>query len=78
MLPSVGTKLVAAGVNLGTVYGTTEIGGPTMLPLPKNDSAGGHEWIKFSDRMKIRWEDQGNGSYECQLLVNFILLVEVT
>lgn len=70
LLPKVGAKLYAAGVKLGSLYGTTEIGGPTLLPMERPEVQEEWEWIKFSDRTTINWVDQGNDTYECQFLVS--------
>ncbi|GJE99007.1 acetyl-CoA synthetase-like protein [Phanerochaete sordida] len=72
-----GDKLVEAGVNLCSVYGGTEYGvytrmfdadtslGPDAPVKTRWDWA----WVQFpDDRLKIRWDPQGDGSYELQFL----------
>ena len=72
-----GNKLVAAGVKLHAVYGTTEFGAPVNV-LDADDSQGPDAnvktsadwaWMSFSDRIRCRWVPEGDGSYELQLLV---------
>ncbi|KAF9810700.1 hypothetical protein IEO21_06834 [Rhodonia placenta] len=71
-----GTKLTNAGVDLVCIYGGTEFGVPSAcfdLELgAKNNPAGktreDWQWMQFTDRVKVRWEPQGDGSYECVLL----------
>lgn len=73
-----GTKLTNAGVDLVCIYGGTEFGVPSAcfdLELgAKNNPAGktreDWQWMQFTDRVKVRWEPQGDGSYECVLLVS--------
>ncbi|KAK7693158.1 hypothetical protein QCA50_002724 [Cerrena zonata] len=71
-----GDQLVAAGVHLASSFGGTEFGAPTAImdidySLPpdapvrtRNDWA----WVQFIDKVKIRWIDQGDGTYELQFL----------
>ncbi|KAH9939474.1 hypothetical protein B0H21DRAFT_780597 [Amylocystis lapponica] len=56
-----GNKLVAAGVNLQSTYGTTEVGAVTM-------TLHDWEWIEMSSRVDTRWVPQGDGTYELQIL----------
>ena len=76
-----GNKLVAAGVKLVSVFGATEVGAPTLL-FDTDDSHGPDadiktsadwSWMQFSDRVKTRWIDQGDGTFELQFLVEFTL-----
>ncbi|KAH9475986.1 putative NRPS-like protein biosynthetic cluster [Psilocybe cubensis] len=64
---SLGNFLTESGVYLSAVYGTTEIGAPTMFYRREEDSK---EWdyMEFADSVKIRWDPQGDGTYELQLL----------
>lgn len=64
-----GDKLAAAGVNVQAVYGGTEFGPLTMPRLHRGQEAD-WEWLEFSDRPKLRWVAQGDGTYECQALVH--------
>ncbi|KZT25929.1 acetyl-CoA synthetase-like protein [Neolentinus lepideus HHB14362 ss-1] len=74
-----GDTLVARGVKLNTTYGGTEFGGPShlydiipeckspgMIPKSLKDRA----LVRMSDRMKVRWINQGDGTYELQMLTN--------
>ncbi|KAF8971243.1 hypothetical protein BDZ97DRAFT_1349060 [Flammula alnicola] len=62
-----GNFLVENGVNLQSVYGGTEVGGPACSSRRRGDE---REWeyVEFSDKWDIRWIPQGNGTYECQFL----------
>ncbi|CAL1703617.1 unnamed protein product [Somion occarium] len=71
-----GDKLVAAGVKLTSVYGGTEFGALTLM-FDTDDSQGPEApvktsadwaWMQFSDQVKCRWIDQGDGTYELQFL----------
>ncbi|CAL1709603.1 unnamed protein product [Somion occarium] len=67
-----GNKLVAAGVRLTSIYGTTEIGPvtkPIELDVPDNERQANPDWawLAFSDKLKMRWVDQGDGTYELQI-----------
>lgn len=55
------------GVTLFPTYGGTEFGAPSLFQPAKDLK----DWayVEFSDRAKLRWEDQGDGTYECQILV---------
>lgn len=74
-LPStVGDRLVEAGVHLVPVYGGTEFGPPSSFlkgPMNKED----WEYIFFSQFVKTRWIDQGDGTYELQFLVRLVSLI---
>jgi len=60
--------MVDSGVKLGPIYGGTEFGGPTyMLRRPEGDS--NWEWVSLDERLTIRWDPQGDGTYECQFIV---------
>ena len=61
--------MIASGVKLCPVYGGTEFGGPT-LPFKEKGDEGDWAYMEFSDRVKVRWASQGDGTYECQLLVS--------
>ncbi|KAH9941064.1 hypothetical protein B0H21DRAFT_811720 [Amylocystis lapponica] len=79
-----GNKLVAAGVNVQSTYGTTEIGPVTMVTFPdRTPGADAHsdnttktlqdwEWIQISPRVVPRWIPQGDGTYELQILTTSI------
>lgn len=61
--------MIQNGVKLFPTYGGTEFGAPSIFE-PREDP---NDWayVEFNDRVKIRWEDQRDGTYECQMLVRF-------
>ncbi|KAF4610095.1 hypothetical protein D9613_010628 [Agrocybe pediades] len=62
-----GNFMVNSGVNLCPIYGGTEFGGPTyMLRKPEGENA--WEWISLDERLNVRWDPQGDGTYECQFI----------
>ncbi|KAJ7615659.1 putative aminoadipate reductase [Mycena polygramma] len=66
---SVGDFLFSQGVHIVPWYGTTECGGPCLVKRRKaEEDAGEWAWLRFSSRVNVRWEPQGDGTYECQLL----------
>ncbi|EPQ57834.1 acetyl-CoA synthetase-like protein [Gloeophyllum trabeum ATCC 11539] len=74
-----GNALVARGVKLNTTYGGTEFGAPSHLfdIIPENKAPGltykelkDWSWIRLSPRFKLRWVDQGDGTYELHMLTN--------
>ena len=68
-MPSkLGDLLIHSGVHITPVYGATEFGGPAHF-FRKDGDYKDWEYITFSDRCKIRWDPQGDGTYEAQFLV---------
>ena len=69
MAPKLGDFMVASGILLFPVYGATEFGSPTLPFKRKGDE---EDWVymEFTDKAKIRWVPQGDGTYECQFLVS--------
>ncbi|TCD65346.1 putative NRPS-like protein biosynthetic cluster [Steccherinum ochraceum] len=66
---AVGDRLVAAGVKLTSVYGGTEFGGPCpMLDNSHGQLPEDWEYLCFTPKCKPRFVDQGDGSYELQVL----------
>ncbi|KZT70000.1 acetyl-CoA synthetase-like protein [Daedalea quercina L-15889] len=70
-----GDKLVAHGVRLSAGYGTTEVGTVTANPQlgvevldPAGKTFADWEWMAPADGTKVRWADQGDGTYELQML----------
>ncbi|TFK33797.1 hypothetical protein BDQ12DRAFT_715644 [Crucibulum laeve] len=61
-----GDSLAAAGVNIQALYGTTEIGGTAVIRMELDPM----EWdlMQFSERTKMRWVLQDDGTYEAQYL----------
>ena len=66
---TIGNNLCAAGVAVGTFYGGTEFGCPTVVRMKADIKDGDWNWMRFSDDIKIRWVPHEDGSYECQVLV---------
>ncbi|KAF8215632.1 putative nonribosomal peptide synthetase [Mycena galopus ATCC 62051] len=65
----VGDFLFNQGVNIAPIYGATEFGAPTIVKRRQAElDAGEWAWLRFSDRVNIRWEPQGDGTFECQFL----------
>ncbi|KAF7314832.1 Non-canonical non-ribosomal peptide synthetase FUB8 [Mycena kentingensis (nom. inval.)] len=62
--PKVGDFLHNAGANICALYAGTEFGGITRLVRAEE----GWEWLRFGSKHKIRWKDQGDGTFECQIL----------
>ncbi|KAH9951150.1 hypothetical protein B0H21DRAFT_855734, partial [Amylocystis lapponica] len=64
-----GAALVAAGVDLYSVYGATELG---IISVIMNIGAGrtreDWEWIAIPDECRTRWVSQGDGTSELQFL----------
>ncbi|THH31763.1 hypothetical protein EUX98_g2444 [Antrodiella citrinella] len=71
-----GDKLVAAGVKLCTLYGATEFGTPIRIldteysksPDPGAKTPEDWAWLQFSSLTQPKWVDQGDGTFELQLL----------
>lgn len=70
-----GDALVAAGVKLSSVYGTTETSAITHLFRSPTEQAL-WEWVRFGPNQRIRWVAQADGTYECQVLVRVVLWSE--
>ncbi|GJE96032.1 acetyl-CoA synthetase-like protein [Phanerochaete sordida] len=64
----VGDKMSAAGVPLLCAYGGSEFGNPTLKwdEVPREELVRNPDWawMRFSERIKIEWVPQGDGSYE--------------
>lgn len=60
---TVGDKLFKAGVRIFNGYGGTEFGNPT-LPWDKVPFDGDWYWFHFKDASNMRFESQGDGTYE--------------
>ncbi|KAH8088917.1 hypothetical protein BXZ70DRAFT_954747 [Cristinia sonorae] len=71
-----GSMLVKAGVNLTVVYGTTEIGLVSKFmdmsfdpnPPPGSRLPEDWSWLQIDENTDHRWVDQGDGTYELQIL----------
>jgi len=63
-----GDSLVAAGVNLSSVYGSTECG-PFTSTIGTSEDVKHWEWIRLGPNSKIRWVPLGDGTAEMQVLV---------
>lgn len=69
--------MTGQGVTLSPVYGGTEFGGPTyMARRPGGESD--WEWMSLDARTSVRWESQGDGTYECQFLVRLLSSFNMT
>ncbi|KAJ7855599.1 hypothetical protein B0H14DRAFT_3645801 [Mycena olivaceomarginata] len=65
----VGDALLSWGVNIFPMYGGTEFGLPSMMTQrPAKPASGDWAWFAFTLRANIRWEPQGEGTFECQFL----------
>ncbi|PPQ75729.1 hypothetical protein CVT24_002582 [Panaeolus cyanescens] len=67
MPPKTGNLLVKAGVQLTSVYGGTEIG---CISVPFSNTEGPEDWeyTAFDNSLNIRWDPQGDGTFELQFL----------
>lgn len=72
-MSAVGDSLTSAGVNLQSVYGTTETGPLCRYGVLRERDD--WSWIEISDKINIKWVDQGHGTYECHCLVCGVILV---
>ncbi|KAF7378113.1 Acetyl-CoA synthetase-like protein [Mycena sanguinolenta] len=65
----VGDALFSQGVNILPIYGATEFGVPTIVKRRQAEvDAGEWAWFRFSNRVNVRWEPLGDGTFECQFL----------
>ncbi|KAF7341008.1 Acetyl-CoA synthetase-like protein [Mycena sanguinolenta] len=65
----VGDSLFSQGVNILPIYGATELGIPTLVKRRQAEvDAGEWAWFRFNNRVNIRWDPQGDGTFECQFL----------
>ncbi|KAF8835574.1 putative aminoadipate reductase [Paxillus ammoniavirescens] len=60
-----GDALVAAGVKLSNLYGTTET---AIMALSNPTEPKLWEWVRFGPNSRTRWDPQNDGTYECQVL----------
>lgn len=67
-----GNALADAGINIFPHYGSTEIGPVTPL-FRYGIEKKLWDWLQFTPNVKTRWADQGDGTYECQILVRLAL-----
>ncbi|KAJ6553072.1 hypothetical protein B0H19DRAFT_1030172, partial [Mycena capillaripes] len=63
----IGDALVDAGVNLVSIYGTTETGSISDGRRREED-AKEWGWFEVADPVKVRWMPQGDGTFELQVL----------
>lgn len=71
MPPAIGDYLVSKKVHICSVYGGTEFGCVTTLKLTEDRND--WQWHRFSEEVEINWLPQGDGTFECQFLVNLAL-----
>ena len=60
--------MTESGVCITPVYGATEFGAPSYFFRKEGDEKD-WEYLSFSDKVNIRWDPQGDGTYEIQFLV---------
>ncbi|KAJ7255805.1 hypothetical protein B0H12DRAFT_1202107 [Mycena haematopus] len=63
----IGDTLVNAGLKIQTLYGATEFG-QINSAVPYKGDENEWEYLRFSDKVNVRWVPQGDGTFECQLL----------
>ncbi|KAJ7624518.1 Alpha/Beta hydrolase protein [Roridomyces roridus] len=63
----IGDGYVDAGLRLLTVYGTTETSFIAAL-CPYEEDAKDWAWFRVADQVNARWDPQGDGTFECQIL----------
>ncbi|KAJ7636417.1 hypothetical protein FB45DRAFT_1138067 [Roridomyces roridus] len=63
----VGDAYVDAGMHLITGYGSTETSAIASLS-PRKEDRKDWEWFRISERVKVRWAPQGDGTFECQVI----------
>ncbi|KIK64020.1 hypothetical protein GYMLUDRAFT_40242 [Collybiopsis luxurians FD-317 M1] len=69
LAPATGDYLVASGVRLRAIYGSTEGGLPAYLDLEGKDGFEDWEWMNFgTDKPYIRWNPMGDGTSELHIL----------
>ena len=66
--------MIESGVPIASVYGATEFGVHTVVSHKPGDEKD-WEYLAFSDRAKIRWDPQGDGTFEAQFLVRLAFLL---
>ncbi|KAF8174362.1 hypothetical protein K438DRAFT_1849366 [Mycena galopus ATCC 62051] len=65
----IGDFLFKQGVRIIPVYGGSEFGSMTLLEKRQVDwDDGDWNWLRFDERVNIRWVSQGDGTFECQFL----------
>lgn len=73
----IGDALTAAGVILVNVYGATEFGPVTGFLRDTVPSHVDWSYVRFGERLKLRWVAQGDGSSECQVLVRVPFIITI-
>ncbi|KAJ7610402.1 hypothetical protein FB45DRAFT_942407 [Roridomyces roridus] len=63
----VGDAYADAGMHLVTGYGSTETSALASLS-PRKEDRKDWEWFRISERVKVRWAPQGDGTFECQVI----------
>ena len=72
-----GNLLTENGVKLLAIYGATEFGALSHFIRREGDETD-WEYMDFtSDLVNIRWDPQGDGTYECQLIVRVFFFSDV-
>ncbi|KXN82915.1 Long-chain-fatty-acid--CoA ligase [Leucoagaricus sp. SymC.cos] len=65
-----GNALVEAGVNLDSMYGSTEIGPACRFRVQRGREKD-WEWSEMTPCIDFEWVSQGDGTYECHVLVSY-------
>ncbi|KAI6017886.1 putative aminoadipate reductase, partial [Pisolithus marmoratus] len=63
----VGDALIDAGVKVGCIYGTTELG-PFTTCIRTPDDQKEWEWVRPGPNTRVRLAPLGDGTFECQVL----------
>ncbi|KAF8901178.1 acetyl-CoA synthetase-like protein [Gymnopilus junonius] len=67
-LPSaLGDSLVDSGIYLVSIFGGTEFG-PVAHIFRRKGEERSWQYVEFSERVSVRWDPQGDGTYEAQYL----------
>ncbi|KAF8909567.1 hypothetical protein CPB85DRAFT_1435595 [Mucidula mucida] len=65
----VGNNLCQHGINLSSIYGATEYGGPVhTVPRVRDIADGDWSYIRFDSRAAIQWVPRGSGLYEAIIM----------
>ena len=73
--PKIGKLLYSAGVKLHSAYGATETGVSTVFSKRTKEDDATWDYMEFSQMTKVKWVPQGDGTYECQFKVNYLLVL---
>lgn len=68
MPSALGDLLVDSGIYLVSIYGGTEFGPVTHVFRRKGEERD-WQYLEYSDTVNVRWDPQGDGTFEAQYLV---------